>query len=99
MEFALGELELNPNEFWELTAAEFAIMIKGYQKKQRDKHNDIITQSWVTANLIRTKKMPSLDSLLTKDRSDKIINKQTQSQMLATCELLNSVLGGRKKRI
>lgn len=89
---------LRPNEFWDLTAAEFFIMVKGYQKRQKDRRNEIITNAWITANLSLVKKMPKLDSLLIKDEADKKTKQQTTSEMIATCKLLNSSLGGKEER-
>lgn len=90
---------LKPDEFWNLTAAEFFIMVKGCQKRRKERRNDIITNAWVTANLSLAKKMPKLDSLLIKDEEDRKIKIQTPESMLATCKIINSSLGGKKKEV
>lgn len=89
-----------PNEFWELTPAEFAEIANGYvrvkQAKAKDKARDIISLAWYTEALARTKKLPGLDDLLKKmDNTDKPKQKaQTSEQMMTMCKLLNAAYGG-----
>lgn len=64
MRAATGPLGLSFAEFWSLTPAELNMLIEGYNARQEQRYHELITQAWVTASLMRRKKLPSLKSLL-----------------------------------
>ena len=64
-------------------------MADGYIRLQKNKRNEQISLAWHTAALTRCDKMPSLESLLTKESV-----KQSSPDMMAICKLLNAAYGG-----
>ena len=90
---AVGELQLKPYEFWELTLAEFADIIDGYVRMQKRRTNELLYTAWHTAVLSRMKDIPSLKSIL-QDTETKPKHEQTGDEMLAMCKLLNAAFGG-----
>lgn len=82
-----------------MTDAELVVICNGYEKKQKEKKNDIITNAWLTAKLSSFEKMPPLDSLLYKDEESKQKKQQTPEEMINVCKLLNSALGGEEMEI
>jgi hypothetical protein len=55
---------LKVNEFWDMTFVEFEIWVEAYKEKQKYDMQELITQSYLTAALSRTKKFPDLKDLL-----------------------------------
>ena len=90
-EIGVGELELKPSEFWQLTPAEFYYMLDGYKRNQKRHINEVLIGAWHTAALSRMEKMPSLNSLLYDDEPK---HEQTEDEMYAMCKMLNAAFGG-----
>lgn len=81
---------LKPFEFWELTPVELENYVQGriyYMEVENDRS---ITNAWLSAGLERQKRLPKLESLLTKREKPK----QTNEQMLAMVKMLNEAFGG-----
>lgn len=88
---AVGELGLKPHEFWNLTYAEFAGMVSGYQRRQKKHVNELIYLAWHTEMFARQKKLPALRSCL-RDTEER--HMQTDGDMLQMCKILNAAFGG-----
>jgi len=93
---AVGPLELKPNEFWILTPAEFNEMVAGYieRKKQesKDKVIDSLFLAWHVEAFQRTKKLPKLDSLISKIEGPK--KPLDPNEMLNQIMSINAAFGG-----
>jgi len=87
-------LQLKPCEFWELTYAEFVLMINGYQRRNRDHINKLLFLAWHIEAFARQKKLPALDSILTKENGTQQRKEQSPEEMIAVCKMINAVLGG-----
>ncbi len=63
-----GLLELKPDEFWELTYAEFEQMVKGYELRQE---MEMQRTAWLAANLmnVHLKRKVTVQQLLGKSKS------------------------------
>jgi uncharacterized protein YcbK (DUF882 family) len=61
MAFTTG---LKLDEFWDMTFSEFTIWIDAFKDKQQYETEKMITQSYLTAALSRTSKLPDLKELL-----------------------------------
>ncbi len=67
---ATGPLALKPDEFWRMTPAEFAMMQEGYLEREKSKHDYIVYHAWLTANLMRKRKLPTLERVLQPRKKD-----------------------------
>jgi hypothetical protein len=95
LEIAVGEMGLTPDQFWDMTYAEFILCLKGCRKREIKKTNDLITNAWHTAYLFRVEKFPGLVDLLVKDPDDSQPKRvQTDEEMMMKCKMLNAALGG-----
>lgn len=73
-----------------MTPGEIYDAIEGYRLGQDERQRDIITQAWLTAALIRAKRLPDLDRLLKrKGRADN----RTPEERKADYEALKGRLG------
>nr|WP_276318556.1 phage tail assembly chaperone [Gudongella oleilytica] len=93
-EFAIGvgELQLKPEEFWQLTYAELLTLADGRIKSQKRKMNEMLFLAWHIEALARQKKLPALSSLL---KDDKTTGKQqSDEEMMNMAKLLNAAFGG-----
>ena len=90
-EIAVGELEMSPSDFWQLTPAEFYYIVDGFKRNQKRRVNELLYGAWHTAVLSRMKEIPPLNRLL-QDTEEK--KPQTDNEMLAMCKLLNAAYGG-----
>lgn len=91
---AVGEMNMNPHEFWALTYAEFMEMVDGYQRRKEQQLDELIYLAWHIAALNRypgNKKLPSLKSLLKKSKGK---NEQTAEEMMAMAKSLTLAFGG-----
>lgn len=82
---------LTPDQFWELTPAEFYYMVDGHGRKQKRHRNEILYGAWYTAMLMRQEKIPPLSELM-QDMEPK--EPQTDDDMLAMVKVLNAAFGG-----
>lgn len=84
------------SEFWELTPLELRVILRNHQKKleldNKNRTNLAIAQAWMTANWYRAKRMPDLDKVLTKDKTEQ--KQMTDEQMLNQIKALNAMFGG-----
>jgi hypothetical protein len=62
---------LKPHEFWDCTFEELDLMFEGYNKRREQELNDLLTVAWYSAAFERQKKLPKLESLLKKSKSQK----------------------------
>lgn len=83
--------EIRPAEFWEMTAFEVNAVVDAYIEKEKRYMEIIKSQSWLTAALTRTDKMPSYKEFINKAEKPQ---EQTAEQMLATVKMLHVALGG-----
>jgi hypothetical protein len=92
-EIAVGELGLNPQEFWDLTYAEFAQLVEGYSCRRQERVNELIYLAWhIEAFHRQPGKLPDLNSLL--HEPSKPQKQQTEEEMLAMAKMLNAAFGG-----
>ena len=89
----MGELGLQPSEFWALTYAEFVAMAEGYVRAQRRRTNELVYLAWHVAALSRQPKLPELQSLMQAE-DDHRKKDQTPDEMLAMVRMLNAAMGG-----
>lgn len=78
-------------DFWETTPYEFFTIIDGYIERMHHDYELAITQSYVTANLVRAKKMPELNKLLARKEPKKVMSDDQMKQIAMT---LNKLYGG-----
>ena len=88
----MGELNLKPWEFWDLTIAEFKSIAEGYMRKQRNELNERIGLAWNIANLVNAAKLPKLEDLLVSDIKE--TKKQSTQSMINMAKLLTAAFGG-----
>lgn len=81
---------MKPHEFWELTPIELENYFAGRIEYIEIENDRSITNAWLSAGLERQKRLPKLESLLTKREKPK----QTDQQMLAMVKVLNEAFGG-----
>lgn len=82
---------IRPAEFWEMTAFEVNAVVDAYIAKEKQRIEMVLSQSWLTAALVRTEKMPSFKEFINKAEKPQ---EQTAEQMLATVKMLHAALGG-----
>jgi hypothetical protein len=64
MSFALGEMGLRDDDFWELTPYELHQRLKGWKRRQEADRLRSLYLAWYTAMFTRAKKLPSLERVL-----------------------------------
>jgi hypothetical protein len=84
---------LKPCEFWVLTFFELVKMAEGYVKCQKQHYNDLIYLAWHCEAFARTKKLPSLESIMQKTSVEQH-KEQSDDEMLVMAKLLNAAFGG-----
>lgn len=85
---------MKPSEFWELTPAEFAGMVKGYNRRQKNRLDELLYHAWHGAALSRVNKLPSLKSLMQTENKA-----QSVDDMLAMVKMLNAAFGGEEVEV
>jgi hypothetical protein len=81
-----------PEEFWQLTYAEFVAIAEGRIRHEQRKMNEMIFLAWHIEALARQKRLPSLGSLL---KEEKISGRrQSDEEMMSMARLLNAAFGG-----
>ena len=79
------------SDFWNTTPYEFSIIVEGYVERKQQDYDLAITQAYMAAKLVWTKKLPDLKKLLGKKESKKAM---TDDQMMKMCMALNKLYGG-----
>jgi hypothetical protein len=72
MAFALGEMGLRDDDFWELTPYELHRRIVGWNKRQEANRVRILYGAWHSAAFARAKRFPSLLRILKPPKSRKL---------------------------
>ena len=87
---------MRPDDFWQLTPAEFKIIVDGFHKAQRHKANESLYLAWHVAKLIRAAEIPKLeDILLDEDDQPEERQPQTPEQMVMACKMIAAAYGGK----
>lgn len=81
---------MKPQEFWDLTPIELENYISGSIHRFEIENDRSITNAWLTVGLDRQKRLPELQSILSKRET----KKQSSEQMLAMVKALNEAFGG-----
>lgn len=79
------------SDFWESTPYEFSVIQDGYADRKQQDYDLAITQAYLTAKLIWTKKLPDLKKLIGKKEPKKAM---TDDQMKQMAMVLNKLYGG-----
>lgn len=82
---------IRPAEFWEMTPFEINAVVDAYIEKEKQHMEIVKSQSWLTAALSRTEKMPSYSEFIGKTKKTE---PQSAEQMLATVKMIHAALGG-----
>lgn len=72
---------LLPDQFWNLTPAEFNLLIRGHNERDRRRSEELLRLAWTTAVLTRAEKIPRLDQLLGREPERK--KKRTVHDVIA----------------
>lgn len=64
-------------------------MVEAYVEREKKHHDDLVTQSYLTAYFHRVKKMPKLQTMLLQKPKE-----QTPEEMLKRIKALNEKMGG-----
>jgi len=82
---------MKPDEFWNLTYAEFEQMVDAYERTSRNKYNEQITIAYYNAYFQRVEKLPDLKQfLLTEEKQE-----QTDEDMFNVCQNICTAFGGK----
>lgn len=83
---------MTASEYYDSTPAEISIKVEIFNRKQLQKHQEIITIAYLSAYYNRIKKMPKLQDLL--QPKEQIDDKQKADALLEKLKALNAQLGG-----
>lgn len=86
---------IRPVDFWEMTPAELIICIEGYVATHTESLKEAITVAYMGAAWQRSKKMPRLESVLSKidgTTRKKTKKAQTPEEMLAVAKAITENL-------
>lgn len=87
---------MKPSEFWDLTPAEFATVVEGFERAQRRKANESLFLAWHVAALSRDPELPKLEEILIdEDKKPEPKQPQTPEQMVAACKMIAAAYGGK----
>lgn len=86
-----SETDKSMSEFWDLSIHEFNYAIEGFQKRNQRQEELAVTQAYLTAKFVWTKKLPDLQKILGKKETKKIM---TDDQMKQIAMTLNKLYGG-----
>lgn len=83
-------------EFWEFTPYEFFQVVEAYNQRYEEEAEEKICLAYMTAALVRCKKMPTLKRVLedAKKKQFKKSEPMSDKAMLNTVKALNAALGG-----
>ena len=79
------------SEFWDTTIYEFSVIQEGYAERKQQDYDLAITQAYLTAKLVWSKKLPDLKKLIGKKEPKKVM---TDDQMKQMAMALNKLYGG-----
>lgn len=79
------------SDFWDTTIYEFSVIQEGYAERKQQDYELSITQAYLTAKFIWTKKLPDLKKILGKKEPKKSM---TDDQMMQMAIALNKLYGG-----
>jgi hypothetical protein len=82
------------DEFWRRTPRETDLIFKGYEFNRLRQHNDAVALAWHVAGLSRSRKLPSLKSLIVQ----KPYRAQSWQDHLAIMKALTEANTRRKKK-
>jgi len=86
-------MKMDPDKFWKLTPAEFAVMVDALEQDHVNKINELLFVAWHTAYFTREPKPPMLkDVLISKEKKPQ--KEQTPEQMVVACKMITAALGG-----
>lgn len=86
-----GETDRSMSEFWNLSIHEFNYAIEGFQKRNQRQEELAVTQAYLTAKFVWTKKLPDLQKIIGKKEPKKSM---TDDQMKQMAIALNKLYGG-----
>lgn len=85
------EVGLSLSDFDRITPFELSVMVDIYNRKMQLRHEELITQSYLSAYYNRIKKMPSLKEVLNKKDQKK---NDDGNSALDEIKRINAALGG-----
>lgn len=86
------EIGMTSSEFYESTPAEIGMKIDIFNRRQQQRHDEMVTVAYLSAYYNRIKKMPKLQELLSGKEKPKA--EETASALLSKLKELNAQLGG-----
>jgi hypothetical protein len=89
-----ARIGITPNQFYDMTPLEFSAYVDAQNVKQDEVRQQIILQSYMTAALTRTEKMPSLQSLLDAKTAGPEKQELTDTELLEEIRKMNAAIGG-----
>lgn len=89
-----ARIGITPDEFYEMTPFELSCYVDAYNDKQEELRQQIILQSYMTAALARTERMPTLQSLLDAKAPERENQEFDDSELLAEIRRMNAAAGG-----
>lgn len=63
-ETAIGRCGMPPAQFWAMTPYELSVHVAGKANGAKEQQKDLLTQAWLVAKFVWTKKLPDLPKLL-----------------------------------
>ncbi len=88
------EAGVDLDEFWRRTPAELGFIFEAFNKNIERESNLALLNTWMSAALQRTKRMPLLKDLIKEPKKTK---RQTWKDQLAFVKMLNAAFGGSDK--
>lgn len=88
---------MNLDEFWRSTPHETRMYVMARVEQRRDTFRLAIWQAWHAAAFDRTKRLPSLDSILSRMEPQKR-KPQTPDEMVNVIRKINDMFGGKIQR-
>lgn len=85
------EIGITVQDFYVMTPAELSTLIDIYNRKQKQRHDEMVTVAYLSAYYNRVKKMPNIKDILGKKQTE---TEQSPSDLLNKLKELNAQLGG-----
>ena len=79
---AVGLLDIPPEHLWQLTPAELILMLEAKAEERKEHYNEIVYSAWLTAGLVRQKKLPKLESLIVTEKKRKRVSPEEKRKQL-----------------
>lgn len=83
--------DLAVNEFWQMTPAETFAAIEAYFWRSEIRRKERVSQAWLTAKLIRGKKMPALSALLVDKKARKLSGRELRERRREFKEMTQNI--------